>query len=120
MAKCIFCEIVKGNAPCTKVYEDKATLAFLDIDPLTKGHVLIIPKAHFENIQDIDEKTLSQLTLAAKKITKKIYEDGAAGVNILHASGHAAGQDVFHFHLHIVPRNNKNELEIKKNKTPNK
>lgn len=120
MAKCIFCEIVKGTASCTKVYEDKATLAFLDIDPLTKGHVLIIPKAHYENIRDIDEKTLSQLTLAAKKVATKIYNEGTAGINILHASGHTAGQSVFHFHLHIVPRNNKDEIEIKKNKISKK
>ena len=120
MTKCIFCDIVKGTTSCTKIYEDETTLAFLDIDPLTKGHVLIIPKAHFDNIKDIDEKTLSQLTLAAKKVITKIYTDGAAGVNILHASGHAAGQSIFHFHLHIVPRNNKDEIVIKKNKTPNK
>ena len=112
MTECIFCRIVKGTAPCTKVYEDKNTLAFLDIDPMTKGHTLVVSKNHFDDIRDIDESSISSAILTAKKIARKVLEEGANGVNIMHASGAVAGQSVSHFHLHVIPRYEKDEIRV--------
>lgn len=113
MKDCIFCKIVNGEMPCFIVYEDKYILAFLTINPLNKGHVLVIPKEHYENIFDIDEKILIKIISAAKRISCKI-KDGlkAEGVNILHASGVSAEQSVFHFHLHIVPRKTGDKINM--------
>jgi len=102
---CIFCKIVKGEAPAKKVYENEKVLAFLTIGPISRGHLLVIPKKHFENIFDIDEDYLKEIIFATKKISQKLKKNlKADGVNILHASGKDAQQSVFHFHLHLVPR----------------
>jgi histidine triad (HIT) family protein len=102
---CIFCEIVRGNAPCTKVYEDEHVLAFLDINPVSENHTLVIPKSHYADLYDIPEGELGHLLVAAKRIALRFLNDhGTRGVNILHASGAAAQQSVPHFHLYVVPR----------------
>jgi|SRR3989344_1020000 len=105
MMDCIFCKIVKGEIPSFKIYEDEATLAFLDIKPATKGHALVIPKQHFENVFDISEDALQKVSLVAKKLSAKI-KDGlqADGIRLSQSNGRAAGQDIMHFHLHIIPR----------------
>jgi histidine triad (HIT) family protein len=96
---------VKGEAPAKKVYENEKVLAFLTIGPISRGHLLVIPKKHFENIFDIDEDYLKEIIFATKKISQKLKKNlKADGVNILHASGKDAQQSVFHFHLHLVPR----------------
>ena len=105
MEDCIFCKIVNGEIPSRKVYEDEKVLAFLDVNPISKGHVLIIPKKHFENIFDIDEDYLKKIITVSKKISLMVKDNlNANGINILHASGKDAQQSVFHFHIHLVPR----------------
>lgn len=102
---CIFCKIASGEIPCKKIYEDKKVIAFLDINPISKGHSLVIPKKHFENIFDIEEDTLKEIISIGKKISLTLKENlNADGINIIHASGKEAQQSVFHFHIHLVPR----------------
>ncbi len=110
---CIFCKIVKGDIPSYKVYEDELVYAFLDIHPWSKGHTLIIPKKHFKDLTDIDNENLAQITAVAKQLTST-YADrlGADGFNLLNSSGAAAQQDVFHFHMHLIPRYEDNSLHI--------
>ncbi len=105
MEHCVFCKIVNGQIDSAKVYEDEDTLAFLDINPFTKGHCLVIPKQHSENIFDIDEETLKKVTVVTKHISKKIKNVlRADGIRISQSNGREAGQAIFHFHLHIIPR----------------
>jgi len=113
MEDCVFCKIIKGEIPCYKIYEDDFTLAFLDISREHFGHTLVVPKKHFKNILDCDEKYLQKVALAVQKISKHYITDcGFKGVNILNANGEEAQQSVFHLHFHIIPRQNKNEIDI--------
>lgn len=105
MENCIFCKIIKGEIPCYKIYEDDLVMAFLDINPMTRGHTLIIPKEHKENIFELDNNLLGRIISVAKKIAEKMKINGAEGVNLYHASGSSAEQTIFHFHLHVIPRN---------------
>ena len=102
---CIFCKIVTGEASSHKVYEDEDTMVFLDIFPVSKGHVLVIPKEHYESLTDIPNDVLSKVWIVASSIGK-VYriKFKAPGVNIVTNSGRAAGQEVFHFHVHVIPR----------------
>jgi len=105
MEDCLFCKIVKGEIPCFKVYEDAKVLAFLDIAPVNKGHVLVIPKKHAANIFDIEAEDLDAVSEAVRKIAPALKETlGAKGVNIQSNNGEAAGQVVMHSHIHIIPR----------------
>ncbi len=102
---CIFCKIVCKQAPSSIVYEDDTIMAFLDIRPLNMGHTLVIPKAHYVDIFDIPEKELSQVHKAAKLLAFAIKKATAAdGISIIQQNGKAAGQDIFHMHVHVVPR----------------
>jgi len=115
MKNCIFCKITKGEIPSYKVFENEKVFAFLDINSLTKGHCLIIPKQHFENIFDINENILFEINKTAKQLAVKIKNNlGATGVNLVNASGKDAEQSVFHFHLHLVPRYDNDNLEMNK------
>ena len=103
--ECIFCKIVAGEIPCVKIYEDDDVLAFWDVFPLTRGHALVIPKKHFADIFDIDEVVLGKVSVVAKKISGKLKKSlGADGIRLSQSNGKHAGQAVFHFHLHIIPR----------------
>lgn len=105
MEDCIFCKIVAGEMPSFKVYEDADILAFMDIKPFTRGHSLVIPKQHFENIFDISEDALQKVSVVAKKLSQKIKDVLAAdSIRLSQSNGKVAGQDVMHFHLHIIPR----------------
>ena len=105
MDKCIFCEIVKGNAPSMKVYEDDFTLAFMDIAKDVDGHILVIPKKHCESMLDCSYDELNKTMETVKKISNHLTDNcGYEGVDILNANGKAAGQTVPHFHMHIIPR----------------
>jgi histidine triad (HIT) family protein len=106
--KCIFCEIVK-NKKIDRKFEDDNILVFSPLNPINKGHLLIIPKEHFENIYDIPEELLSKIVVRVKIITKSIKSDG---VNVLHASGKSAQQSVPHFHIHLVPRYKNDGLDL--------
>lgn len=104
---CIFCEIVKGKIPCYKIYEDEHTLAFLDIDQEGFGHTLVIPKSHSESFINSNLEELTYCIQTAQKISKHYIQNcGFSGVNILINNGESAGQSVMHFHIHIIPRKN--------------
>ncbi len=104
MEDCIFCKIIKGEIPCTKVYEDDKVLAFLDISPVNIGHSLVIPKTHFRNALETPDDLLMELVKIGKKIGKALQADGAEGVNFSFNNEEASGQTVFHTHLHVIPR----------------
>lgn len=102
---CVFCGIVAGTVPCATVAEDATTLAFMDIDPGSDGHLLVVPKRHSTDLLDIPADDLAATTLAAQRIARAAITGlGADGVNLLNCSGPAAWQTVFHFHLHVIPR----------------
>ncbi|MFA5086832.1 MAG: HIT family protein [Candidatus Paceibacterota bacterium] len=110
---CVFCKIINNELPSFKVYENEFVLAFLDISPAAKGHTLVIPKEHFENIFDISENYLEKIMVAAKKISQKMIEVGVAeGVNLYEANGSVAEQVVPHFHLHIIPRVSGDDIDF--------
>ena len=112
MEDCIFCKIVKGEIPCQKVYENDKIFAFLDIMPVNKGHTLIIPKEHYPALLDLPDDVLAEIAKAAKKVSKAVVRaTGADGFNIGQNNGEAAGQAVFHFHMHIIPRFNNDGLK---------
>lgn len=105
MGQCIFCEIVKGNAPSMKVYENEFSLAFMDIAKDVDGHILVIPKVHCENMLDCTYDALGKTMDTVKKVSNHLTSEcGYDGVDILNANGRAAGQTVSHFHMHIIPR----------------
>lgn len=109
---CIFCKIAKGEVPSRKIYENKKVIAFLDVNPISKGHTLVIPKKHFENIFEINESDLKEIISASKRISLLLKDKlNAKGINILHASGKEAQQSVFHFHIHIIPRYQNDKLD---------
>jgi histidine triad (HIT) family protein len=111
MGDCIFCKIINNEIPSHKIYEDDLVLAFLDSNPVSSGHTLILPKKHAENIFDIEEKYLERIALVAKKVAQKMKEAlGTDGVNLYHASGVHAEQTVFHFHLHVIPRKQDDDI----------
>ncbi|QKT13731.1 HIT family protein [Rhodococcus sp. W8901] len=103
--QCVFCEIVAGKVPHAKVFEDDMTYAFMDINPASDGHLLVVPKRHSKDLLEIPADDLTAVTLTAQRIAKTaIKELGADGVNLLNCCGADAWQTVFHFHLHVVPR----------------
>ena len=105
MDDCIFCKIIAGEIPCSKIYEDENVLAFLDIGPVNKGHALVIPKEHHETITDLPDELLCELSVAVKKVSDAVMKGtGCDGVNVLMSNKKAAGQLVPHAHLHIIPR----------------
>jgi len=104
MQDCIFCKISKGEIPCDKIYEDEISLAFLDINPVNLGHALVIPKEHFQNIYDLPENIATHLIKIAKKIGIALKKIGSDGTNITTNNGEAAGQIIFHSHIHVIPR----------------
>jgi histidine triad (HIT) family protein len=102
---CLFCKIVAGEIPSERVDEDERTVAFMDINPATRGHVLVIPRAHAANLLEIDAEDLAATVAAAQRLARTAVERfGADGVNLLNSSGPAAWQTVFHFHVHVIPR----------------
>ena len=105
MEDCIFCKIIKGDIPCFKVYEDDRVLAFEDVNPISDGHTLIIPKAHAENIWEISGEDLTAIHLASKKVASAIKEVlNPVGVAVLQLNGRGVNQVVMHYHLHLIPR----------------
>ena len=105
MEDCIFCKIIKGDIPCFKVYEDDRVLAFEDVNPISDGHTLIIPKAHAENIWEISGEDLVAIHLASKKVAHAIKEVlNPEGVAVLQLNGRGVNQVVMHYHLHLIPR----------------
>lgn len=112
---CIFCEIINGNISSSKVYEDDDVLAILDLSQTTKGHTLVMPKKHYQNILEIPQDELANLIIKVQEIAKKVTTNlGAKGFNILVNTNEVAGQSVMHLHVHIIPRYDENDtIEIK-------
>jgi histidine triad (HIT) family protein len=102
---CIFCKIVAGELPASIVDEDEHTIAFMDINPATRGHALVIPRNHAADLIEIEPSQLAAVSIAAKRLAARAKERlGADGVNVINSCGAAAWQTVFHFHLHVIPR----------------
>jgi len=110
---CVFCKIVKGEIPCYKIWENKDFLCFLDINQISRGHILVIPKNHFNNVVDCDDKILGKLNIVCKKMGLKLKDKlGASGFNILNASGKDAQQSVSHLHYHVIARYPEDKLDL--------
>ncbi len=102
---CLFCKIIQGQIPCIRIFEDDATLVFMDIMPQSDGHMLVVPKQHGANIWDIDQPSAMAIMTVGQRLSlvaKNALQ--AAGVSLMQLNGAAAGQTVFHVHLHIIPR----------------
>ena len=102
---CLFCKIVAGAIPAWIVDEDERTIAFMDIAPATRGHALVIPRAHASDLLSVDREDLTAVALGAQRLATRLQERlGAEGVNLLNSCGSTAWQTVFHFHVHVIPR----------------
>jgi histidine triad (HIT) family protein len=107
MSDCIFCKIVAGEIPCAKVYEDDTKLAFMDINPIQPGHVLLIPKEHFERVTDLPDAVAADLGATLPMLGRAVVSAAKAdGMNIHQTNGRCSGQAVFHVHFHLIPRRN--------------
>lgn len=110
---CIFCKIVKGEIDSAKIFEDDEILVFLDVNPDTKGHCLVVPKKHYDNIFDVDSEVLKKLILIGKNIAIQLKRSlSAVGINILNNNGKDAGQIIPHFHIHIIPRYESGQIDF--------
>ncbi len=108
---CVFCKIVTGDIPATKIYEDSETLAFLDISPVSPGHTLVIPKDHFENIYTTPTELYCRIQMSVQKVALAVKQAvDADGINIISNNEAAAGQVINHSHVHIIPRHNDDSL----------
>jgi len=104
-SNCIFCRIVRGEAPCAKVFEDQQTLVFMDIFPVTDGHTLVITKEHFENVFETSEEALAAVAVTSHRVAAAIRSElQPDGLMVFQLNGIAAGQSVFHYHMHLLPR----------------
>lgn len=102
---CIFCKIANGQIPSVSPYEDDDFKVIFDLGPATKGHALILPKQHYANLYELDDEVASKVLKVAKKVSGALKEElGADGYNLVQNNGEAAGQTVFHFHMHMIPR----------------
>ncbi len=111
---CIFCKIAAGEIPSATLYEDDDFRIILDIEPASKGHALILPKEHYANLYELDDKVAEKVLVLAKKIVTKLTDVlGCDGYNIVQNNGTAAGQSVFHYHMHLIPRYEGDTVDIK-------
>lgn len=102
---CIFCKLANGEIPSTTLYEDDMFRVILDLAPASKGHALILPKEHFDNLYELDDDYAAKVMVLAKKMATAMTKAlGADGFNLVQNNGEVAGQTVFHFHLHLIPR----------------
>jgi histidine triad (HIT) family protein len=110
---CLFCKIIAGEVPSQRVDEDERTVSFMDINPATRGHALVVPRAHFKDLREIDPEDLTAVAIAAQRLARKAVERfDADGVNLLNSCGAAAWQTVFHFHMHVIPRYDEDPLRL--------
>ncbi len=114
---CIFCKIIKGEIPSSKIYEDNNFIAILDLSQATYGHTLIIPKNHYANLLDIDKDVLAESMITVQKVSNILMEKlNCEGFNIINNCNEIAGQTVMHFHIHIIPRYKDDNFKLE---TPN-
>jgi histidine triad (HIT) family protein len=112
-ANCIFCKILTGELPARIVDEDERTVSFMDIAPATRGHVLVVPRAHAEDLSSVGREDLAAVALTAQRLARRMKDRlGADGVNLLNSCGVAAWQTVQHFHLHVIPRYDGDPLKL--------
>jgi histidine triad (HIT) family protein len=106
LSDCVFCEIVGGTAPSSSVYADGVAVAFMDIQPVNEGHILIVPRVHAACLAELDAETGAHLFRVAMYLSRAVRQSAVLceGVNLFLADGQAAGQEVFHVHLHLIPR----------------
>ena len=110
---CIFCKIIAGEIPSFKLFEDESTLAFMDINPASTGHALVIPKEHAADVYSVSDAAITQTVKTAKMIALAIDRTlNPEGLNLLQANGPAAAQSVMHFHMHVLPRRAGDELKL--------
>jgi histidine triad (HIT) family protein len=110
---CIFCKILAGEVPATIVDEDERTIAFMDIAPATRGHALVIPRAHTADLLSVDSEDLQAVALAAQRLASRARDRlEADGVNLINSCGAMAWQTVFHFHVHVIPRYDGDPLRL--------
>ena len=110
---CIFCKIAAGDIPSATIYEDNDFRVILDIEPASKGHALILPKEHYANLYELSDELAAKALIVAKKvITKMTAILGCDGYNVVQNNGEAAGQTVFHFHIHLIPRYKDDNVNI--------
>ena len=110
---CIFCDIIRGAAEVSVCYEDAHALAFMDIQPVNPGHVLVAPKEHYESLLDLPAETAAQLYGVVARLAPVVSKAAhAEGMNLIVSSGAAAGQDVYHFHVHLIPRKAGDGFEV--------
>ena len=110
---CIFCKIVAGELPAEKVDEDEHTVSFMDLNPWTRGHALVIPRNHSKNLFEIEDQDLRHTAVAARRLARTMRDRlRCDGVNLLNAAEPAAWQTVFHFHLHVIPRYHDDPLRL--------
>jgi histidine triad (HIT) family protein len=110
---CLFCKIVAGELPATIVDEDERTVAFMDINPATRGHALVVSRAHAADLLEVLEEDLEACALAARRLATRMKERlDAEGINLLNSCGSVAWQTVFHFHLHVIPRYTDDPLRL--------
>ena len=110
---CIFCKIIAGEIPAEKLAEDGHTFSFMDINPWTRGHALVIPKQHARNIHEISDESLGSVMSAAKRLATQARDNlGADGINLLNSAEPAAWQTVFHFHVHVIQRYEDDPLRL--------
>ena len=110
---CIFCKIAAGEIPSTTLYEDDDFRVIMDIEPASKGHALILPKEHYANLYELDDELTSKVLVLAKKMVVALTDIlGCDGYNILQNNGPVAGQTVFHFHMHLIPRYKDDDVTI--------
>ncbi len=111
---CIFCKIAAGEIPSATLYEDDDFRVILDIEPASKGHALILPKEHYANLYELDDEVAAKVLVLAKKMVTKLTDIlGCEGYNIVQNNGEAAGQSVFHYHMHLIPRYKEDTVKIK-------
>jgi len=110
---CLFCGIVAGDVPAQIVDSDDHTVAFMDINPATPGHALVVPRAHSRDLMDVSDEDLERTTVAARRLAKRIRRAlEPAGFNVLNSCGRAAWQTIYHFHLHVIPRYEDDPLKL--------
>lgn len=110
---CIFCKLANGVFPTNKLFEDDDFTVILDASPANKGHALILPKQHYANLFEIDDEVSSKVLPLAKKIATALKEElGCDGINVVQNNGPSAGQTVFHFHVHVIPRYDADDFQI--------
>ena len=114
MQNCLICRIIRKKERVDLIYEDATTVAFTFMFPLTEGHTIVAPKKHFADIFEADRKSLAKMTEVVQAVSQKMRAAlGINAVNLINNSGQIAGQDVFHFHMHIIPRRQRDQLNLK-------